>query len=441
MNSAIDYQLAWRWLLPIVPGDSVTLLGLPVGADAFLHRSSGSLGASARPQDGCRALVADLDVASLAGVDLQAFDHVCVVGGRKQVGAVACRLASHWPSVRQYGLIPWQSPRLAIPLGSPRDIFHALKMHRPGRLFARAAVELMRVLALLGVRRPLTKRLLLVASRDSAFTALGARLAESTAPQPLAGRDFAVYFGVAGDARKTVAMPTGAGGGFLLKTAWSEAAKALLRHEAAVLRLLSASVVAPHIPRVIGFGETASQVTLQQEYRSRRHVGRSRLRSAVADFLNRLATVDACDMRLEEWLKGLTINIATRAQQSLVDKLALRAGAGAVIRLCREHGDFAPWNLIWTESGVFVFDWEMSRPRAPVLFDAFYYIAAPDIHVGRSFVPARTISKMRGFARRLVEGAEADIDLTMALWLLERSAETRNDRVDSLLEYVAETWQ
>ena len=53
------------------------------------------------------------------------------------------------------------------------------------------------------------------------------------------------------------------------------------------------------------------------------------------------------------------------------------------------HGDFAPWNLLLTEAGWGVVDWEGLRTNAPPFFDIFHYLVQSTSELRRPFV--RTI--------------------------------------------------
>jgi aminoglycoside phosphotransferase (APT) family kinase protein len=67
---------------------------------------------------------------------------------------------------------------------------------------------------------------------------------------------------------------------------------------------------------------------------------------------------------------------------------ALHAATGAA------HGDFAPWNLLETEEGWTLLDWEESRP-APPFYDPLFYLVRSHGHLGR---PSRraVIAGLRG---------------------------------------------
>ena len=53
------------------------------------------------------------------------------------------------------------------------------------------------------------------------------------------------------------------------------------------------------------------------------------------------------------------------------------AGLGAA------HGDCAPWNLLWTEYGWLLLDWEDASFSKPAFFDVLHYIIQAHTHLGR----------------------------------------------------------
>jgi hypothetical protein len=70
--------------------------------------------------------------------------------------------------------------------------------------------------------------------------------------------------------------------------------------------------------------------------------------------------------------------IPRRSPAELPDEVARAMGAffthGDGEQLGRTHGDFAPWNLLETEEGWVLVDWEEARERDRPLFDLFHYL-------------------------------------------------------------------
>ncbi|MCK5539152.1 MAG: hypothetical protein KAI79_20185 [Bacteroidales bacterium] len=52
-----------------------------------------------------------------------------------------------------------------------------------------------------------------------------------------------------------------------------------------------------------------------------------------------------------------------------------------VINVSLSHCDFTPWNMYVTKTKLFVYDWEMGRNDAPLLFDFFHYIFQTEVLV------------------------------------------------------------
>lgn len=52
-----------------------------------------------------------------------------------------------------------------------------------------------------------------------------------------------------------------------------------------------------------------------------------------------------------------------------------------VINVSLAHCDFTPWNMYVTKTKLFVYDWEMGRNDAPLLFDFFHYIFQTEVLV------------------------------------------------------------
>ena len=53
------------------------------------------------------------------------------------------------------------------------------------------------------------------------------------------------------------------------------------------------------------------------------------------------------------------------------------------IAVSMAHGDFTPWNCYTKKNDIYLFDWEMAKNTAPVLFDLFHFIVQKGIMVER----------------------------------------------------------
>lgn len=240
-------------------------------------------------------------------------------------------------NARRYALIPPNNPRLVLPLDNRKQLKRGLAMHRPGRWVARLAVYFLSHLVSLGITRPLARRVLWIDGK--------------LPTNDMVGSDAVLYLGTADDCRKTTILP--ANDNQILKHGSGKDAMQALRAEASALEALVETHVADRVPKLLSFEEGAAESLLTQEYRARKRCSSKVFEAEIVRFL---------------------VDIACT-------KTETRGG----IPGHRCHGDFAPWNVIMTEGGLFVFDWEESLDWAPALSDAFYFVVAPFIHVvGRS---------------------------------------------------------
>lgn len=295
---------------------------------------------------------------------------------------------------REYALLPVSFPRLLVPLHDRDQVLRGLAMHRPGRYLARKLVTLLHLGMTLGVAWPLRHRLLRIERR----------IACTFDPASV------LYLGTADDRRKTTILPTDTGK--ILKYGTSSKARQSLRKEAETLRILSGTPLADYVPRLLSLTESRNSTTLAQEYRERSIVCRKKQEAETAAFLAKIATIGT----------------------------EYRGGTPG--HFC--HGDFAPWNCIYSAQGLFVFDWEDSRDWAPALEDAFYYVVAPSIHKRVETCPRKLTARAIGFARRVVRIAGLSLDIVVPLWRcwLERQlAQYQSPIIGSLRDYAERTYR
>lgn len=96
------------------------------------------------------------------------------------------------------------------------------------------------------------------------------------------------------------------------------------------------------------------------------------------------------------------------------------------------HGDFAPWNLLDTERGWVMIDWESGRSQAPPYYDLFHYLLQSCALLGRPSQDAIVEGLTRGrgtiaaLIRAYAEGAELATD-GLAKYFLEYIHLSRSD--------------
>ena len=450
-QAEMDYRFGWRWLLPAVEG-SIRIYGFSDEEKQFWYKQLPDVEwySEVTPP---KFLLANNDRYATqiepSFADIQAAELVCVIGDRKQTKYWRTILNKTFPLIREYSLLPSDNPRVIIPLSSIRYAVTALSLHRPGRWIARLAISLARVLAFFGNFWLLRGRVLLIATRATGFipsSALQVGLPSRFGQQSI---DYALYLGTSDDNRKTVVLPLGdLPPSIILKVAETPRARASLMNEASALSALSQLPLASYVPKLEDLISSDAMLTLCQEYRSRRPVSQRKLNAAVINFLGQLMALNHQSTPLSVYLQVLPddseecmADDVISACRALRGKLQNQAELNVEILLHRTHGDFAPWNCIWTDQNLFVFDWEESEADGLALQDAFYYVIAPALLVQRKASAAETLNAVFCFANRVVEasGQKLDIRIYLALWLLTHVG--RAELYDELCVLLARKWQ
>lgn len=426
----LDQRLGWRWLLPKVEGGALRIVGFSA-AEADVLMSSWHTGPAPVLPIGGEVVVINADTCSWSRGACERqlrTAAAAVILGRTSRLARFRRSLIGFSDVRDYGLLPLSRPRVVVPLACGRWTRAALALHRPGRPVARAAVALADRLTWISMAGPLFGYRLRIATRDL-------RSDGSTRC------DHALYLGTADENRKTVVLPLGpADPNRIRKVAASAVARESLSREANALQLLGQSAVADQVPRLLDFRRTGREAELEIEYRPRRVAPEARIRQAAAAFLARLGAMDVAEVSLYDWLirEGLTLVLnEVGAMRGAFDRMI---ASGAVLRLQRGHGDFAPWNSAWTDKGLFVFDWEASRPHQLAFSDAFHYVVAPALLVDQRASPADVVAQALDFAS-IVAGKmglpSVDLPTHLAVWLLATKVKRPAPLLDALLAEAA----
>ncbi len=112
------------------------------------------------------------------------------------------------------------------------------------------------------------------------------------------------------------------------------------------------------------------------------------------------------------------------AMERLVDRLELltdhlRKRQTYAVPVARAHGDFTPWNtFVGAEGRVYAYDWELSQPGMPLLFDAFHYAFQSGILVGHKDYEGISASLARMQRQPVLEAIcrEYDVDFEWHRW-------------------------
>jgi len=434
-GNILDYRFAWRWLLPLQGCESYRLYGFNKEEKRFWNKVLKS-NCVVTGQVIADILMLNSDCSENkerpTDNDFDDSNMVCVIGSRSSVKRWRAVLSQKFPQIREYGLLPTSNPRIVVPLSNTRYAEIALSLHRPGRLIARWGIGAARLLARWGITFPLKRRVLLIGVRKQLSIPIGVIQANELEILPEQDLDYALYLGVSGENRKTVVLPIfSAKPEVILKVGESQGARQSLLNEVAVLQGLYDSSIASNVPRLIKIKDTKSALTLFQEYRARQQVAERLSEAAIIDFLGQLSTIERKLCTLDSVLENITSpepiesnkNIVSDVVRAIWSRLSAQADKGINVWQHRSHGDFAPWNISWTDKGLFVYDWEESRDQDLAFSDAFYFVVGKAVHIGRQPNPARTLRATLKFAQRVVVATgfnNVDLNTYFALWALRR---------------------
>ncbi len=445
LNPELDFYYGWRWLLPIAgEGEQVALFGMEEEQAEFWRRLEGIT--VVEGLDEATFLVGEcfLPPPGEAGSNLEGF---AVTGTLKHVRKWADWAQGRFSVKRCYALVEPANPRLVVSLEKPRYTREGLGLHRPGRSMARFLVRTLGYLAGIGISRPLKRRVLLIASKSyrAPWGAIDANIPFTSK------RDCTLYLGTADENRKTVTLVHGDEWPFLVKSGQSRYAKKALRNEADALNALAETALAPYVPRVLDFVEKENRVSLHQQYRKRIRARAARMDDAIVDFLTKLSDIERKERSLTETLadddiaKGMAWCRGHGIALALLDELDALAREGEIVLGHRSHGDFAPWNCAWTSEGLWVFDWEESRPWDVALADAFYYCLAPILHIrGKEASPETLRHMVFGFRARIARLSEIEpgkMKRDWALWLLRQAGSKPHALYGRLLKDLEVSWK
>jgi Phosphotransferase enzyme family len=241
-------------------------------------------------------------------------------------------------------LPPGTSDRWSVPRGPGRMASASLLIYQPMSLWRRAAWELAQVAARSGGFRLLPRN-------DPAPRAVRAKVA------PFVPRRGSVALARANHPGRYVGMVLDAHGQphIIVKIATDEAGQRALQEEASRIAEVGSLLSVPlRPPRILDHRDGALALLAER--------WRPRWRPWDLD---------------HELVGALGAFFATRR----------RVGSNG-IPVGPSHGDFAPWNLLRTDQGWLLIDWEYASTERPAFYDFFHHLVQSHVHLGQ---PSRRV--------------------------------------------------
>jgi len=296
---------------------------------------------------------------------------------------VICRAPLHWRPAADaefevaYRLTPCPDssmPKLFLNADSPADAGWGLQWHCPGSRKKRLMTALIRAVCRMGIPTPLFRFSVLILRRKQIPPRdLLNRLAAAEK------RRFAIYTGSDAPERKwTLFLENRAaarGAGFsILKLADTAAGAMMLERETELLRTLSQTALADHIPSILDSGRCAGWQYQKQsapDPRSLRYC--ADYTADVRAFYHAMSQVNADILPLKQlplYRKMMKTPIPPEAERGW-EFLADHESEPMPCHVF--HGDFAPWNCRATAHGLWCYDWEAGENQAPHALDLFHW--------------------------------------------------------------------
>jgi hypothetical protein len=334
-------------------------------------------------------------------------------------------------------LLGMRRPRLLIPV-APRAAAAALRGYgEPGSHGVRMGTRALSLALASGLAASALR------SRIRVHAPPGADTVESYLRNAL-GRHVLVsmYLGPPRANRKPVLQlltPAGQPAGFA-KIGTSPLARALVHAERdALIRLASAGLSDVTVPRVLHYGEwrdvNVLVISALPVWQRRQPVTAARLAAAMSS----VAGVGGVQreplasgsywQRLGDRLAATDESAERDALQGALATLATRAG-DTPLDLGSWHGDWTPWNMASTSSGLLVWDWERFTSGVPLGFDALHYQLQKDVvpgHRDPRDAAASCISQSPRLLAPFGLGA-SEARITAALYLADLATRYLTDR-------------
>ncbi len=284
---------------------------------------------------------------------------------------------------RRYGLLPGRSkPRLAVDLDDARCFRTGITTYRPGKIFNRLALSVLRVL---GPRWFAGGMLRLSGPGVNDVPAV--RIAKAF---DASARVAAIFFGSPGEANTTIVRIVARGGDTFAKVATGRTAGPLLRNEGARLREFAERPLRhARVPKLISETEVDGMTVL---FLAEAAGGGSRpapLKIAVVqDLLDEMLARGRTDGTIAASALGERVAGRLGSDRALAElhrawDLVLEGLGNRELPLGLGHGDFNPSNVLIDGNRCVVVDWSWSSDAIPPGIDLCRYLFQGFVNAGR----------------------------------------------------------
>ena len=351
---------------------------------------------------------------------------------------------SEWQCIGEYACMPPHRPRIFLPLASKKVRSAALNFHVPGSLIGRTYLRNAKWLNSIGITFHLRRVTVAFYSIESQMDHAGSLRDCVSQMIGWPVDEMVVYGGSESPASKISALALSADchSQVVVKIGDTDEASAAIRNESATLSILAQSPLASVVPVLIAEHEWGPYSIQVQSYLPKRSRQCKSLTNAHMDFLSELSHIDRRRLpihRTKEWriISELPNSPVRKDVPGSIWHLASRildCGIGEAPVECHMiHGDFTPWNIIYEDGCIFVYDWEDSSPVGVPLQDAFHFVYRQAALVGPWRVKS-VLRLMREVGTALTRKSEirCDIDYILGIWCVKEYIRRPSQQITEL---------
>ena len=264
-----------------------------------------------------------------------------------------------------------------LPLANKEVFRRGLELYPAQGRKARLGKKMLGSLAGLGLKAPGLTKLNLQEQAGSVTQTLRSFFGEKNI-------HFAVSLGTPSPHRKPVLQALTSAGEVLgyAKVGWNEPTRALVKHEAQILKRLSREELPFDVPKVLHAHNHGERMLCVQSPPPNGHrLAPHSQHQVYIDTLCALASMGNVQRPLEA--SGFWQNIRVRAEkvrhpywkrvlQESMEKVR-QEWEGEEVPFHMAHGDFAPWNAFLVGGRLYLYDWEYATEESPAGYDLFHF--------------------------------------------------------------------